>query len=194
MKAVVAMARNRVIGNNGQIPWHLPEDFKWFKELTTGGIVLMGRRTFASLPKPLPNRTNVVFTRAPRLLAKDTAFQAKCGDRPVVGYWSFRLRRLAFQLGFERIAPREVWLVRSISRFLAAVEKHHPKVEIFVIGGTQVYQRLLPKCTDLYLTLVYREPEGDALFPPFEDRFALEKVVRQTADFEVRHYRNRELG
>ena len=61
MKAVVAMARNRVIGNNGQIPWHLPEDFKWFKELTIGGIVLMGRRTFASLPKPLPNRTNVVL-------------------------------------------------------------------------------------------------------------------------------------
>src|SRR6186713_2189985 len=108
MKAVVAMARNRVIGNGGQIPWHLPEDFKWFKELTTGGIVLMGRRTFASLPKPLPNRTNVVFTRAPRMLAKDPVFLAKCGTPPVVGYWSYRLRRLAFQLGFERIASREV--------------------------------------------------------------------------------------
>lgn len=193
MKAVVAMARNRVIGNGGQIPWHLPEDFKWFKELTTGGIVLMGRRTFASLPKPLPNRTNVVFTRAPRLVAKDPAFQAKCGSPPVVGHWSRRLRRLAFQLGFERIAPREVWLVRSVSRFLAAVEKHHPKIEIFVIGGTQIYQRLLPKCTDLYLSLVDREPEGDAFFPPFEDRFEFVEVVRQTPDFEVRHYRNRDI-
>ncbi len=193
MKAVVAMARNRVIGNGGQIPWHLPEDFKWFKELTTGGIVLMGRKTFASLPKPLPNRTNVVFTRGPRLLAKHPPFLEKCGSVPVVGHWAFRLRRMAFQFGFERIASREVWLVRSVSRFLEAMQKYKPKREIFVIGGAQIYERLLPKCTDLYLSLVYREPEGDAFFPPFEDRFELVGVVRQTADFEVRHFRNREL-
>lgn len=193
MKAVVAMARNRVIGNGGQIPWHLPEDFKWFKELTTGGIVLMGRKTFASLPKPLPNRTNVVFTRGPKQLAKYPPFQEKCGSVPVVGFWSLRLKRLGFQLGFERIAAREVWLVRSISRFLAAVDKYQPKREIFVIGGSQIYERMLPRCTDLYLSLVYRDPEGDAFFPRFEDRFELAGVLRQTPDFEVRHYTNREL-
>ena len=63
MKAVAAMSLNRVIGRDGQIPWHLPEDFKWFKRLTTGHVVLMGRKTFASLGKPLPNRTNLVLSR-----------------------------------------------------------------------------------------------------------------------------------
>jgi dihydrofolate reductase len=193
MKAVVAMSENRVIGREGQIPWHLPEDFKWFKELTTGHMVVMGRKTFASLPRPLPNRTNVVFTRGPRVLSKDGAFVAKCGGPPLVGHWAARLRREGYQLGFERIASREVWLVRSVSRFLAALEKYRPKREVFVIGGAQIYERLLPKCTDLYLTLVHREVEGDAFFPEFEDRFEFAGLVRQTADFEVRHFRNREL-
>jgi dihydrofolate reductase len=190
LKAVAAMSLNRVIGRDGEIPWHLPEDFRWFKELTTGGIVLMGRKTFASLPKPLPNRTNVVFSRAPRLLARDPQFLAKCGSPPLVGHWASRLRREAFQLGFERIATREVWLVRSLSRWLAALDRYQPKREVFVIGGGEIYARLLPKCTDLYLSLVFREVEGDAFFPEFERWFSPEfEVVRKTPDFEVRHYR-----
>lgn len=193
MKAVVAMSQNRVIGRDGGIPWHLPEDFKWFKELTTGGIVLMGRRTFWSLPKPLPNRTNVVFTRGPKALANNPNFVEKCGKPPVVSYWYHRLRRAPLQLGFERIADREVWLVRHISIFLRALRKYRPQREVFVIGGAQIYERLLPECTDLYLSLVRREVEGDAYFPPFEDRFDFIGIVRETPDFEVRHYRNRVL-
>ena len=57
------MSLNRVIGREGQIPWHLPEDFRWFKRMTTGHAVLMGRKTFESLGKPLPNRANIVLTR-----------------------------------------------------------------------------------------------------------------------------------
>src|SRR5947199_10268362 len=57
------MSLNRVIGAGGKIPWHLPEDFKWFKKMTTGQVVLMGRKTFESLGKPLPNRVNIVVTR-----------------------------------------------------------------------------------------------------------------------------------
>ncbi|MEI6713116.1 MAG: dihydrofolate reductase [Verrucomicrobiota bacterium] len=63
MKAIAAMARNRVIGMNGDIPWHLPEDFRWFKKMTMGGTVVMGRKTFESLGKPLPNRRNIVLSR-----------------------------------------------------------------------------------------------------------------------------------
>ncbi len=57
------MAENRVIGFKGRIPWHLPEDFQWFKQTTIGGAVLMGRKTFESLGKPLPGRENVVLSR-----------------------------------------------------------------------------------------------------------------------------------
>src|SRR5215207_1518606 len=57
------MSLNRVIGRENKIPWHIPEDFRWFKQCTSGQVVLMGRKTFESLGKPLPNRTNVVLTR-----------------------------------------------------------------------------------------------------------------------------------
>jgi dihydrofolate reductase len=57
------MSLNRVIGRAGRIPWHIPEDFKWFKKTTAGQAVLMGRKTYESLGHPLPNRRNLVVTR-----------------------------------------------------------------------------------------------------------------------------------
>src|SRR5271163_4017323 len=126
------MSLNRVIGREGQIPWHLPEDFRWFKRMTSGHVVLMGRKTFESLGKPLPNRVNIVLTRG--------------GDIPGV-------TTIADLRSFhpEAFAPREV----------------------FVIGGAEIYAQLLPLCTDLYLSVVQREVDGDAFFPRFEDEFEL---------------------
>lgn len=63
-KAIAAMSLNRVIGAGNQIPWHLPEDFKWFKELTTGNVIVMGRKTFESIGKPLPNRETIILSRS----------------------------------------------------------------------------------------------------------------------------------
>jgi len=60
------MSQNRVIGNRLKIPWHLSEDFNWFKKMTTGQIVVMGRKTFESIGKPLPNRLTIVLTRTQR--------------------------------------------------------------------------------------------------------------------------------
>ena len=63
LKAIAAMSLNRVIGNGNKIPWHLPEDFKWFKQVTMGQVLVMGRRTFESIGKPLPGRETIVLTR-----------------------------------------------------------------------------------------------------------------------------------
>jgi dihydrofolate reductase len=63
MKAIVAMAENRVIGNAGQIPWHLPEDLKFFKRTTLGHPIVMGRKTYDSIGKPLPGRQNIILSR-----------------------------------------------------------------------------------------------------------------------------------
>ncbi len=63
MKAIVAMSANRVIGSAGKIPWHLPEDFKFFKATTMGHAIVMGRKTFESIGKPLPGRENIIFSR-----------------------------------------------------------------------------------------------------------------------------------
>jgi dihydrofolate reductase len=62
---VLARARNGVIGNNGALPWHLPDDLKRFKRMTVGKPVIMGRKTFESIGKPLPGRQNIVLTRDP---------------------------------------------------------------------------------------------------------------------------------
>jgi dihydrofolate reductase len=64
LSIVVAYDRNRVIGRDNRLPWHLPNDLAYFKRVTTGKTVVMGRKTFDSIGRPLPNRTNVVLTRS----------------------------------------------------------------------------------------------------------------------------------
>lgn len=63
LKILVAFDENRVIGKNNALIWHLPADLKRFKELTTGHVIIMGRKTFESIGKPLPNRTTIVISR-----------------------------------------------------------------------------------------------------------------------------------
>jgi len=65
VSAIWAQAKNRVIGKDGGIPWYLPADFKYFKKVTLGHHVIMGRKTYESIGKPLPKRTNIVVTRDP---------------------------------------------------------------------------------------------------------------------------------
>jgi dihydrofolate reductase len=60
---IAATSQNNALGKDNKIIWHLPDDFKRFKELTSGHYIIMGRKTFESFPKPLPNRTHVVITR-----------------------------------------------------------------------------------------------------------------------------------
>ncbi|MDF1510373.1 dihydrofolate reductase [Robertmurraya sp. DFI.2.37] len=60
---IVAMDDNRVIGKNNQLPWHLPEDLKFFKRTTMGHPIIMGRKTFISIGRPLPGRENIILTR-----------------------------------------------------------------------------------------------------------------------------------
>jgi len=153
-KAIAAMSLNRVIGAGGKIPWHLPEDFKWFKKMTTGQVVVMGRRTFESVGKPLPNRTTVVLTRAVNSIPGAVVISDLRGLDPAQPAFAGR--------------------------------------ELFICGGAQLYQAALPLCSDLYLTLVKRNVEGDTLFPPFEDQFDLAEELRDEPEFKIMHYRNRE--
>jgi dihydrofolate reductase len=152
-KAIAAMSLNRVIGAGNKIPWHLPEDFKWFKATTTGHVIVMGRKTFESIGNPLPNRQTIVLSRSA---------------------WTHP----------------GVQTVRSLDElFTVAADR-----EIFICGGAQIYAQALPLCSDLFLTLVKREVEGDAFFPPFEDRFELAGEIRDTSEFKILHYRHRNLA
>src|SRR6185295_3892025 len=96
---VAAVASNGVIGVQGRLPWHLPEDLKHFKQLTLGHPVIMGRRTWESLGKALPGRENIVVTRTPGYNAPGAALAsslgaalALCADEP-----------LAFVIGGQRL-------------------------------------------------------------------------------------------
>ena len=87
LSIIVAMAKNRVIGVNNALPWHLPADLKHFKALTMGHHIVMGRKTYDSIGKPLPGRTSVVVTRNAKHTARDVvvvhSFEAAitaCGD------------------------------------------------------------------------------------------------------------------
>lgn len=64
MKAIVAMSSNRAIGKDGGLPWHLPEDLKWFKKITMGHPIVMGRKTAESIGRPLPGRENIIVSRS----------------------------------------------------------------------------------------------------------------------------------
>ena len=63
IKIIVAMSKNKVIGDSNNLIWHLPEDLKRFKQLTTGNTIVMGRKTYESIGRPLPNRRNIIITR-----------------------------------------------------------------------------------------------------------------------------------
>ena len=65
LSLIVAMTKNRVIGKDNQMPWHLPADLAWFRRNTLGKPVVMGRKTFTSIGRPLPKRVNVVLSRSP---------------------------------------------------------------------------------------------------------------------------------
>ena len=88
------MARNRVIGKDGGMPWHLPEDFRWFKRATMGGALLMGRKTFDSIGRALPGRLTLVVTRG-------TLVTDSLDVNTVHDLAAFRP---------EDHAPREVWV------------------------------------------------------------------------------------
>ncbi|MBC8522444.1 dihydrofolate reductase, partial [PVC group bacterium] len=71
MEIVVAMSKNNVIGQDGKLPWHLPADLFHFKNLTSNHAIVMGRKTWESIGRPLPNRLNIVVTKQPDYEASD---------------------------------------------------------------------------------------------------------------------------
>jgi dihydrofolate reductase len=132
LSLIAAVARNGAIGKAGGLIWHEPEDQKHFRRVTMGCPVIMGRKTWDSLPvrfRPLPGRRNVVITR-------DAEWRAEGADA-----------------------------VNSLDAALALLAGA-PKA--FVIGGAEVYALALPHTTELVLTEIDAELDGDTFFPPWD--------------------------
>lgn len=177
------MSLNRVIGAGNKIPWHLPEDFKWFKKMTSGNVVIVGRKTFESLGKPLPNRINIVLSRHPGRLKKEYPdlfgnARVSKGKTSIPKPYQFELPKIG------GVAATDLRIIKNVLKLNPSAAH----VDFYICGGAQVYAQMLPLCSDLYLTLVKREAEGDAFFPPFEDKFELIEEIRDTPDFKILHY------
>lgn len=141
---IVAMASNRVIGLDNKMPWHLSADLKKFKQITWGSPILMGRKTYESIGRPLPGRTNIIISRNPSYQ------QPGC-------------------LVFNAIEP--------------ALAHCNDAKEVFVIGGSDFYQSMLPVADTLYLTQIHQDFPGDTFFPELNSEQWLE-VAREDIDHD----------
>ena len=182
MFAIAAMSRNRVIGSGGGIPWRIADEHRWFRRRTMGGILVMGSRTIESLPGPLEGRINVVLTRSPARLLEQERLRGRLRDA-VVGSAAQEAPDLV-QLSYPGHRT-EVRLVRSVESLVTAGPAGE---QVWLCGGAQLYQQYLPDCSELFLTVVDREVEGDAFFPPFEHLFDLDATVLEAGEFRVLHY------
>jgi len=139
---IVAMTPGGIIGKQGKIPWHYPEDLKRFKALTTGHAIIMGRKTFESIGRPLPNRRNIVLSRKSHVASLQWLIEPKVPCEPGAAEW---------------------WATFDRALEAAYATDDSP----FVIGGAEVYEHALPLATRAEVTLVHEQKiEGaDAFFP-----------------------------
>jgi len=153
MKAIIAMAKNRVIGKNGGLPWpSIKEDLKHFKEFTTGKTLIVGKNTFDTLPL-LKNRECLVLTKPVEAIDAYITNQYLVNNNAMTG---------------QMITMEDVELYSQFR-----------KDYLIVAGGAKTYVKLLPYITEFYVTHVNGTYDGDVFMPPFEDLFTNQEVVKE---------------
>jgi len=135
LSIIVAISSNRVIGVNNTLPWHISEDLKHFKSLTTGHTIIMGRKTYESIGRPLPNRRNIVISRN-----TEASYE-----------------------GAE--------VVHSIEDAFSICKNDN---EVFVIGGSNIYEQALSLVDYIYITEIKKSFSGDAFFPEINKQMWIE--------------------
>lgn len=136
---IAAMGRNRTIGLDNRLPWHISEDLRRFRRLTTGHVLILGRKTFESIgSRPLIGRILVVVSRRSH-------------------------RETETQKGVEWAGSVEEALALA-----AKISAAGGCDEIFVAGGAEIYRQTLPVADRLQLTLIEEDFPGDAYFPDYD--------------------------
>jgi len=135
---ISAIAENGVIGNKNTLPWHLPADFKYFKEKTLHKIIILGLHTFKSIgEKPLPNRKHIILNKDANYKVPENCFLATSIDQALE-------------------------IAKTFSKEPGQSD------EIMICGGASVYKQFLPIAQRLYLTYIHQNFEGDTFFPEFD--------------------------
>lgn len=152
---VAALSENRVIGKDGHLPWHIAADLKHYRALTKHHVIIMGRKTFDSIGRPLPERVNIVIThdqlwKMEGVIVVHSLEEAVEKAKEIINsYLLHLLKREVLQDGLS-------FPLRSD--------------EICIIGGGHIFSEALPLADILHLTLVYTTIEnGDAFFPDYSE-------------------------
>ena len=159
IKLICAISKNNVIGKENNLPWNIGDDLKRFKELTSNNIIVMGRKTYESIGRPLPNRRNIVLSNNTDLKIEN------------------------------------VEVVNSSQKVLDLYNKNIGEEDLYVIGGTYIYDLFLDNCEYLNITFIDKEFEGDAYFPKIDwQEWELINEVRkfdsvEKLDFYFRDYK-----
>lgn len=149
LSIIAAFSRNRVIGNNGAIPWNLPEDRLHFKQITTGHTILMGRKTFEEIGHSLPDRFNIVLSSS-----------ATYTDNNLVTV---------------KTLP-QAFATSEIVNAVAAAELNIKDSQIFVCGGQELYNQTISIANHLYITEIQENFQGDRFFPEIpENLFSIQE-------------------
>lgn len=137
---MVAMAQNRCIGVNNTLPWHLPEDLKHFKRTTSGKPVIMGRKTYDSIGRPLPNRTNIVISRNAQWQAPGVEVADSLVNAITLG-----------QKAAKAMAADEIVIMGGAQIYSEALANCSATLSC------------------IYLTRVHADVDGDAFFPSYDE-------------------------
>jgi len=138
LSMIVATADNNVIGKDNDMPWHLPADLAYFKKVTLGKPIIMGRKTYESIGRPLPGRRNIVISR-------DSAYQPQGKGAESVDVVNSIEQALALVENSSEAVP-----------------------ELMVIGGGAIYQHCLANADRLYITHINADIDGDTYFPNYQ--------------------------
>ena len=132
IKLICAISKNNVIGKENKLPWNISEDLNRFRELTSNNWIVMGRKTFDSIGRPLPNRKNIVLSENKNL--KIDSVEVFNSPKDVIDFY----------------------------------KNNSDQKDLYIIGGTYIYELFFQYCEYLFITYIDKEYEGDAFFPKID--------------------------
>ena len=157
---IVAVSKDFIIGDGNQMLWHLPNDLKRLKSITFGNPLIMGRKTFDSIGKPLPGRANIVLTKK-RNLKDDIQFEK------------------FFVQNFEdAVVKANDWINKKFKKSEKSTKR------IFIFGGGEIYKLALRFCSQIELTLVEVDLKKGVSFPRIDEKKWKKKMIQKVVGNE----------
>jgi dihydrofolate reductase len=162
LSLIVAIDKNGGIGKNGKMPWNIPDDLARFRKITSGHPIVMGRKTYESIGRPLPGRTNIIITRDLGFKINDL----RKGEDFVIVSSLKEAIEVASSMYYLLSKNKDK---KNIPIHDTKYKLHTTENEIFVIGGGQIFEQAISIADKLYLTIVKGNFDADTFFPDYSN-------------------------